>query len=95
MSGQMNQFTKGPWKYEYDNADHYGGCWYSITDEDGGNVCAFGYNVADSVANEKLANAKLIAAAPDLYEALQAMLEFPNAGPSHDMARAALSKATA
>ena len=33
--------------------------------------------------------------APDLYEALQAMLEFPNAGPSHDMARAALSKATA
>ncbi len=44
---------------------------------------------------ETIANAKLMSSAPDLYEALQAMLEFPNAGPSHDMARAALSKATA
>lgn len=39
------------------------------------------------------ANAHLIAAAPELYEALEMMLEFPKAGPSTSTARAALAKA--
>ena len=38
-------------------------------------------------------NANLIAAAPELYEALEMMLEFPKAGPSTSTARAALAKA--
>ena len=42
---------------------------------------------------EREANASLIAAAPELYEALEMMLEFPKAGPSTSTARAALAKA--
>lgn len=38
-------------------------------------------------------NARLIAAAPDLLEALQMLLEFPNTGPATTTARAAIAKA--
>lgn len=70
----MNQFTKGPWKYEFDNADFSGGGqWYSVMDENETNLLWFPYNSPKSVGDEKLANAKLMAAAPDLYEALREM----------------------
>ncbi len=40
------------------------------------------------------ANARLIAAAPDLLEALEMLIEFPNTGPATSTARAAIAKAT-
>lgn len=40
------------------------------------------------------ADAHLRAAAPDLLEALQMLLEFPNTGPATTTARAAIAKAT-
>lgn len=102
----MTGFTKGPWrlaeKSNFSNlieADSgkssvFGniniGSWRAVATYQ---ACCDG-NYLDEQENQR-ANGRLIAAAPDLYEALQAMLEFPNAGPSHDMARAALSKATA
>ena len=43
---------------------------------------------------EQFANARLIAAAPDLLEALQMLLEFPNTGPATSAAREAITKAT-
>ena len=77
----MNKFTKGPWTWHGDEL---------LSQEYKAFILATRRN-----SRPEGANCQLIAAAPDLYEALQAMLEFPNAGPSHDMARAALSKATA
>ena len=101
----MEMFTKGPWTgkdkngrytltdWDASNDDAETSEYVSIVDQDKNAVCLVVSTDWDGKYLE--ANAKLIAAAPDLYEALQAMLEFPNAGPSHDMARAALSKATA
>lgn len=45
-------------------------------------------------SEEGEANAQLITAAPDLLEALQMLLEFPNTGPATTTARAAIAKAT-
>lgn len=87
----MEKFTKGPWHVSDPN-DHKNA---DIGISDGVFVLADMTNDIAENGYDQKANAKVMAAAPDLYEALQAMLEFPNAGPSHDMARAALSKATA
>ena len=46
------------------------------------------------LGEETTANARLIAAAPDLLEALQMLLEFPNTGPATSAAREAITKAT-
>jgi hypothetical protein len=39
-------------------------------------------------------DARVIRAAPDLLEALEMLLEFPNTGPATDAARKAIAKAT-
>lgn len=56
------KFTKGPWKRNY----HANGCQY-VSAQNGMNGC---YSVASTHGPDDLANAHLIAAAPDMYEIL-------------------------
>lgn len=64
----QTNYTPGPWAFVQRHLNNSG----TITGPDGGSVCA----IASSVRrhpDEKLANAALIAAAPDLLAALQAL----------------------
>ena len=90
----MNEkFTPGPWNTEYS----YRKDWYEIYGDEGMIMIAAAFNCQHKLDR---ANAALIAAAPDMYEALENLLEawdewgvssFPD--PFADMARAALKKA--
>ena len=97
----MSNFTKGPWIFDYDNADDYsGGEWYVA----GPAIVRFSYSAGDQERTEAEANARLICAAPDLLAALEGlMLWLENCDVSfmnddnymadHDNARAAITKA--
>lgn len=69
----MTQHTTGPWAYTY----------ASYTGQDGEEIPAFEVHGAEKVCdtvesqsrNEQEANARLIAAAPELLEALEALAE--------------------
>jgi hypothetical protein len=66
----MSEFTKGPWVIEYDNSDSYGGgCWFNV----GPATINFSYNISEEEERIVKANANLIAAAPDMLEALEAL----------------------
>lgn len=60
-------YTPGPWI----NEDYPGACNPSVSGHDGANVATCGGKHRSK--EEKAANADLIAAAPDLYEALKDM----------------------
>lgn len=62
-------YTPGPWI----NEDYPGACNPSVSGHDGANVATCGGKHRSK--EEKAANADLIAAAPDLYEALRELLE--------------------
>lgn len=72
----------GPWSYDSD-ADYYG----EIFGSDGRSIGIFEIRPLEH-------NARLIAAAPDLLVALQAMLDEDGGGRAADNARAAIYKAT-
>ena len=57
----MSNHTPGPWAYE-----NYGGTVHVFLDNEGGTP-----SICKLVGNDKDANARLIAAAPDLLEALE------------------------
>lgn len=84
------RYTPGPWV----TADGYGpieGGTAVQSTHDSNLICSCtGYYGRDGAQ----ANARLIAAAPELLEALQMLLEFPNTGPATSAARAAIAKAT-
>lgn len=100
MMSEM-KFTPGPWLAGREGYNE--GVVYSMYD----GICqVFGVPMnawADDVGSEfseGMANARLIASAPDLYEALKACLAYieddegaDSKHPAGDMARAALSKA--
>lgn len=86
----MTQHTPAPWK-----ASQFGG---SITGPDGKSICAISNNIKRDQA-EKLANARLIAAAPELLKALKDLLDAQPSGcvdhyAIEAKARAAVAKAT-
>ena len=95
----MTEHTPGPWKV-HSRARGYG----YVRDRSERPICGFG---SGSLSNdESAANAHLIAAAPDMLEALQAMLKDPPAtldepdpdgeliGKMRAIARTAIAKAT-
>jgi hypothetical protein len=81
---------------------HTTGPWTVYDDSNDGKtnrieIAARGKTVAhiyQSVPEEDLPNARLIAAAPDLLEALHGLLLFPNNPRENIKARAAIAKAT-
>ncbi len=67
--GTMSKHTPGPWGFELENGE--GGEWYSFN----GPVLSWGWS--DYAAGEQAkADARLIAAAPDLYKELDTALAF-------------------
>lgn len=93
----MNQFTKGPWGFSaginfngFDTVDLWAGDAYKVFIAE--------FSASEKSREETEANAKLASAAPDLYEALQELVDShsDNANfPAINKARAALSKVTA
>ena len=82
------QHTPGPWVVYDDSNDGKTNCI---------EIAARGKTVAriyHSVPEEDLPNARLIAAAPELLEALHGLLLFPNNPRENIKARAAIAKAT-
>ena len=63
------KFTKGPWK----NKDNY--VFSPLFDEDDDSMC-MSIAVACAGVADATANANLIAAAPDMYEALETTCEY-------------------
>ena len=89
----MTERTEGPWKIAYRAKNESS---FSIQAKGGVRVCAVKYNwrVRNSIT-EAEANAHLIAAAPDLLEALEELVEFFHGYQGMGMynARAAIAKA--
>lgn len=99
-------FTPGPWfglkNGKYDNSKNT----WDLQDEDAycsqsapittdsGDIVAFAVHSSDEYHHDSLveANARLIAAAPELLEALECLLEMGHAK-AGDLARAAIAKA--
>lgn len=86
-----SKHTPGPWEIEYNNADEAsGGQWYTV----GPARVLFPYNADAGVAIRALANARLIAAAPELLEVARRTAAAHDEGtPLGQLARAALAKA--
>lgn len=96
----MGKYTPGPWKHETVFDQRGNPCAYSVwpcNQFDGRNrICM----TPDGTTCENLSNAQLIAAAPDLLEALNLIVFYPycDASPLEDslvmnLARAAINKA--
>ena len=85
----MSKHTAGPWLYTQEGVDAFG-----IVKPDGHSVVHLVALHNSTSARELPANARLIAAAPDLLEALQDMVEIAEAqGHRVTKARAAITKA--
>ena len=85
--------SPGPWKVgQYLGSPRQFVIHMDVGDKGRGSDVAF--TSAAFGNDETIANARLIAAAPDLLEALQMLLEFPNTGPATTTARAAIARAT-
>lgn len=72
------KFTKGPWVFENDlDEEKYIGTIVSENEEDGWFVCSVHADCGHGKDNsESAANAKLIAMAPSLYEAIENAISF-------------------
>jgi hypothetical protein len=64
--------TPGPWAIEYDNADDGSEQWYQV----GPAKLSFSYNATDEAKQKAASDARLIAAAPELLEALKLFLAY-------------------
>ncbi|NVD44355.1 hypothetical protein [Qipengyuania atrilutea] len=97
----MGEATKGPWELQT-TAKHTvqaftRGHWHEISSPDYADPIAEVYDTDDTFGSESLANARLIAASPDLLEALEECLRehggFTIKGECERKARAAIAKA--
>jgi hypothetical protein len=92
------KFTDGPWWFEHHRPDTEGDLPFSYLCHEGGSLYEGGFTSADD--RENSANAALIAAAPDLYHALDDILRviatdrlIPESVSYMQQARAALAHA--
>jgi hypothetical protein len=83
---KMNEHVPGPWYYDEEKKLGITGLVYYGR----GLPIAMAHTVEDPRGKH---NARLIAAAPNLLEALEAMLEFPDSELSKNVARIAIRKA--
>lgn len=65
--GEMSRYSRAPWRYEGDLPSRP--TQFRVMDANGDNVCVQYYGHEDRGITE--ANARLIAAAPDMFEALE------------------------
>jgi hypothetical protein len=65
-----SKHTPGPWSLEFDDVPYDGGFETLVINGEDGGIC-----MMDCPQDEMEANGRLIAAAPDLLEALQAFLD--------------------
>lgn len=94
MMSDLNKFTPGPWAYNGKSifSDRIGDCY-------GYQIAIVGHDMSDFPEEDIEANARLIAAAPDLLEAADrvlAKLDHPTLGVTiydADALRAAIAKA--
>ena len=92
-------YTKGEWEAKISKANRY---WKAevrtpdIMDDEGKHALEFGQLIAVCYGKNTIANAHLIAAAPELYEACRSMLPLITTewnGPIQEMAKQAIAKA--
>lgn len=86
MGEEMSKFTPGPWRVAGEDKNFV----YALSQSGANSFWAHVQSAGiDRITeNEKAANARLIAAAPEMYDALKALVESPNTFSSHDKARA-------
>ena len=82
----MSKWTPGPWRVAGEDKNFV----YALSQSGANSFWAHVQSAGiDRITeNEKAANARLIAAAPEMYDALKALVESPNTFSSHDKARA-------
>ena len=91
----MTDHTPGPWAYEYDNSDEGYGWWFDLTGGPNSQPLISGpYNNPTTTVEEAEANARLIAAAPELLKALTTISMHPSCSKCEERARTAITKAT-
>lgn len=71
----MPKFTPGPWQFDTDRFNDDEGLVYCVEDVARTNIILAKIPIEDSEATAALANANLIAAAPEMYEMIEALLE--------------------
>lgn len=93
------KFTPGPWEVGRSMCGHYPAVRKNFRPDHHMEVCGpvHGYMYSADEKAEQAANARLIAAAPELYEVARMVVEASEvagfSGPLGDAARAALAKA--
>ncbi len=72
------KFTPGPWSLEFDNVPYDGGFETLVINGENGGIC-----MMDCAKDDMKANGRLIAAAPEMWKACQAALEYDAAIQRH------------
>ncbi len=97
----MNKFSIAPWKLSHSHSHEYVRYIRDAQGEHIAHVCDLDDGVANDYLYEAIANARLMAAAPDLLAALRDLLDEADLGevdeytaPKIEAARAAIARAT-
>lgn len=97
----MNKFSIAPWKLSHSHSHEYVRYIRDAQGEHIAHVCDLDDGVANDYLHEAIANARLMAAAPDLLAALRDLLDEADLGevdeytaPKIEAARAAIARAT-
>lgn len=97
----MNKFSIAPWKLSHSHSHEYVRYIRDAQGEHIAHVCDLDDGVANNYTDQAIANARLMAAAPDLLAALRDLLDEADLGevdeytaPKIEAARAAIARAT-